>query len=86
MNNIELPVPIHEIAILQAYLFEVFTKAGGCANNFDHSKWHLRQSHTDKEIESIIEFFKNCGLKCDCDLIKKFDIREYSKKSIKFQH
>lgn len=84
MNNLELPVPIHEIVVLQAYLLEVFAKAGGCANNFEHSEWHLRQKYTDEEIKSIFEFFRNYGLKCDCDIIKKFDIREYSKRIVKF--
>jgi hypothetical protein len=84
MNNVKLPIPIHEVAFLQAYLYEVFSFEGHCNQNFKRTEWHLKQSHSDEEIKSIIEFFKGRGLKCDCDILQKFDLREFSKAVVSY--
>jgi hypothetical protein len=79
MKKLELPIPIHRLAYLQAYLYQVFSLNSNCKKNFDNTKWYLKEKHTDEEVNSTIEFFKSIGLKCDCDIINKFDLREISK-------
>jgi hypothetical protein len=46
--------------------------------------WHLKQKYSDEEIESVISFFRNRGLKCDCDVIHKINLRDMSEKKINF--
>lgn len=84
MKKSDLPLPIHEIAFLQAYLYEIFSIEGRCNQNFDKTEWHLKETHKEEDVKTIIEYFKDRGLKCDCDLIRKFDLREISKEQINF--
>ena len=83
MKKLEIPIPIHRLAYLQAYLHQIFTLDSNCKMNFDNTKWYLKETHTDEEVNSTIDFFKNKGLKCDCDIINKFDLKEISKGIIK---
>jgi hypothetical protein len=78
MKKLELPIPIHRLAYLQAYLYQVFTLDNNCKKNFDNTKWYLKEKHADEEVNSTIDFFKSIRLKCDCDIINKFDLREIS--------
>jgi len=84
MKKSELPIPVYEIAFLQAYLYELFSLEGHCEQNFDRTVWHLKEKHTDEEVKSVIKFFKDRGLKCDCDVIRKLDLREISKQKVGF--
>ncbi len=77
MKASELPIPIHEVAFLQAYLYEVFSIEDQCQQNFEKTEWHLKGTHKDEEVESIIQFFKSNGVNCDCDIIHKFDLRKF---------
>ena len=86
MKKLEIPIPIHRLAYLQAYLYQVFTLDNNCKKNFDNTKWYLKETHTDEEVKSVIDFFKSIGLKCDCDIINKFDLREITKGNIKPHH
>ena len=79
MEKLELPIPIHQLAFLQAYIYQVFTLEIDCKKDFRNSEWFLKENHTDEEVNSIIEFFRSQGFKCDCDIINKFDLRELSK-------
>lgn len=83
MENIELPIPIHELAFLQAYLYGVFSSKMQCKKNFNHAEWFLNEKHTDEEVTEIKNFFRNNGIECDCDIIYKFDLRDKSKDVIK---
>ena len=83
-KNSGLPIPIYEIAFLQAYLYEAFSIEGHCKQNFDRTEWHLKETHNEEEVKSIIEYFKNNGLICDCDIIHKFDLRKYSREKIQY--
>jgi hypothetical protein len=83
MKKLEIPIPIHRLAYLQAYLHQIFTLDSNCKKNFDNTEWYLKETHTDEEVNSTIDFFKNKGLKCDCDIINKFDLKEISKGIIK---
>lgn len=79
MKNYELPIPIYQIALLQAYLYQTFKIENQCSKNFDHTKWYLLDNYNEEEVYSIIDFFISNGVKCDCDLLSKFDLREMSK-------
>lgn len=83
MDRPELPIAIHRLAYLQAYLYQIFTLERECKNNFDNTRWFLKETHNLEEINSIIEYFKSLGLKCDCDIINKYDLREIAKKTVK---
>ena len=84
MKKSEVPIPIHEIAFLQAYLYKIFSLEGYCKQNFERTEWHLKEIHKDEEVKSIIDFFRSNGLKCDCDVIRKFDLRDISEGKIEF--
>ncbi len=86
MTKAELPIPIHHIAMLQAYLYEIFGDEKECENDFKYTKWYLSGKFTDSIIEEIINFFKNDNLKCDCDVFKKFDLREIANRKINFHN
>jgi hypothetical protein len=73
------PVPIYQLAFLQAYLFQVFTLENKCKKNFNNTRWFFEGTYSDGEVNSIIAFLKSKGLKCDCDVIKKLDLKEFSK-------
>ncbi len=83
MKKSELPIPIHRLAYLQAYLYQIFTLDSNCKKNFNYTKWYLKEKQTDEEVNATINFFKSIGLKCDCDIISKFDLKEISKGIIK---
>ncbi|MEN8191360.1 MAG: hypothetical protein ABFS12_01005 [Bacteroidota bacterium] len=81
MKNI--PLPIHQIALLQSYLYEIFTYEKKCNKSFENSEWYLKEKHTEEEVTSVLEFFKNNDIMCDCDIIHKFDLRVFSEDSTK---
>lgn len=83
MNTNDLPIPIHRLAFLQAYLYQVFTLEDQCKKSFENTEWYLNEEYNDKEVSSIIDYFKKNGLECDCDIIHKFDLQDVSKDIIK---
>ena len=86
MNKSDLPIPIYQLAFLQAYLYEIFSLEGRCEKNFENAEWYLKEKFTDKEVDSILEFFNSFGLKCDCDIIHKLDLREILDDQLKFHN
>lgn len=63
-----------DIALLQAYLVEVFSFEEGCRNNFKHTEWYLEQKLGKEKKEQYLDYIINSGAKCDCDVIKKIDL------------
>ena len=84
MTKIELPIPIHQLALLQAYLYEIFGGEKKCKKNFKYTKWYLKENFSEMELESIFIFFKEKELYCDCDVIKKLDLKDYSIDNLNF--
>jgi hypothetical protein len=81
----ELPILLHQLALLQAYLYEIFDgEKQRCENNFKHTKWYLKDKHSEKTVEQIIAFFNQEGLCCDCDVIRRLDLRNYSSGTLNF--
>ena len=78
------PIPIHQLAFLQAYLYEIFNEESKCENSFKHTEWYLKENFSQKEIESTIIFLKGRGLSCDCDIIKKLDLKDILKDKLNF--
>lgn len=76
MTKKELPIPIHQLALLQAYLYEIFGGEKKCEKNFKYTKWYLSGNFTDLEIEEIMKYFAFQSLSCDCDILKKLDLRK----------
>jgi hypothetical protein len=86
MTKSDLPIPIHKMAFLQAYLYEIFGAGNKCTNSFKHTKWYLKENYSDKEIEALLEFFKEKGVSCDCDILKKLDLQNYSNDNLNFHN
>jgi len=84
MTMLSPPIPIYQLALLQAYLYEVFTAEERCEENFTHSKWYLKKNFSKEKIEEIIKFFNNKGIKCDCDVIKQLDLKDFSDDTLNF--
>ena len=78
MKNKILPIQIQKLAFLQAYLYEVFNFENQCRNSFKNSEWYLKERYSEEEVESILEFFRSNNINCDCDIINKFDLREFT--------
>jgi len=86
MTKSGLPIQIHQLAFLQAYLYEIFSEENKCTNSFKHSKWYLKENYSEKEIEAILMSFKQIGVSCDCDIIKKLDLQDYLKGKLNFHN
>lgn len=84
MINKKLPIPIYQFAMLQAYLYEVFSTEKKCESNFKYTEWYLKEKFSENEITNIIQFFKDNGLNCDCGILKKIDLREFADDTIEF--
>lgn len=84
MKKYELPVPVYRLALLQAYLYEIFTTEKRCEQNFKYTDWYLTQNFSGKDIEKIFQLFKDKDIKCDCDVIKKLGLHELSKGTLNF--
>ena len=86
MKNTEIPIPLHRLAFLQAYLYEVFAYEQQCKKSFKNSEWYLKENYNEEEVNSILDFFRSNNINCDCDIINKFDIREFSKGVVEYHH
>lgn len=86
MKGTPPPIPVHQLALLQAYLYEVFAYEKQCHKNFSNSEWYLRQKHNEEVVNSILEFFRSNNINCDCDIINKFDIRKYVDSLLHYHH
>ena len=76
MNSDNSTIWIHELAFLQAYLYELFTSEQTCHKNFDHSDWYLYEKYSKEEIKEIKQYFNRNNITCDCDIIFKLDSRD----------
>ncbi len=76
MKKTESPIPIYKLAFLQAYLYQILTLDKQCENNFNHTEWYLKEHFSAAEMKTILNFLDQQGLKCDCDLINKLNLKE----------
>lgn len=79
-----LPIPIYRIAMLQAYLYEIFSTDKKCEKNFKYTEWYLKENFSEEEIAAVIEFFKDKDLHCDCGILKKLYLRKFADDKINF--
>lgn len=86
MTKVPLPIPIYKLALLQAYLYQAFTFEKHCENNFQNTKWYLNENFTQEEIQEILNFFNQIGLKCDCDVINNLNLKNLTAGMIEFHH
>lgn len=80
----EVPIPLYKLALLQAYLYQVFTLEKHCENSFAHTIWYLEEKCSEIEIKKTLEFFEKLGLKCDCDVINKLELRSFVDQEFNF--
>lgn len=76
--------PVHHLAFLQAFLYEIFSSSKKCENNFKYTEWYLEENFSVNEINLFHDFFRSKEVKCDCDVLKKIDIRELLDESYNF--
>ena len=43
-----LPIPIQQLAFLQAYLYEIFSAEKQCESNFKYTEWYFGENYSDK--------------------------------------
>jgi hypothetical protein len=80
----DLPLTIYQLALLQAYLYEVFGGGKVCEKDYKFTRWYLKEKHPGIDIEQIIEKFKKNKLNCDCDILKKLDLQKMYAESLTF--
>jgi hypothetical protein len=78
MTKSKLPIPIYKFALLQAYLYEIFIAEKRCEQNLNHTEWYLAKDFSEEKIEEIVKFFNNEGIQCDCDVINKLELKDFS--------
>ena len=88
MSAIKEKINLADIAFLQAYLLEMFEFENECEQNFKHTKWYLQQKFDDELAELYLTFIKEHGATCDCDVIRKINIKKEAevKKLLKEVH
>jgi hypothetical protein len=82
MNKDNMPISIHKIALLQAYLYEIFNLKNQCTQSFSNTIWYLRENHSEAEINEILEFLKSKNANCDCEILTNLDLRDLAKEVI----
>lgn len=86
MTNDELPIPIYKLAFLQSYLYQVFSLESHCENSFKNTEWYLKGKFSEAEIRDLLNHFLRLGLKCDCDIINKLDLKIFTSGKSEFHH
>ncbi len=86
MTKTEAPIPIHHLALLQAYLYEIFGGEKKCEKDFTYTRWYLKEKFLLKDIEMVIAFFKEKGIGCDCDILKKLNLQNLSNGKLNFHN
>ena len=86
MTKTEAPIPVHQLALLQAFLYEIFGGEKKCEKDFSYTKWYLKEKFSPKDIEMIIAFFKEEEIGCDCDILKKLDLRNVIEGRLNFHN
>lgn len=84
MNNFKPPIPIYQLAFLQAYLYEIFTLKTKCEDSFKNTEWFLKENFTEEQISAVMNFFKERKYKCDCDILRNLDLKELADNSYNF--
>lgn len=74
----DLPIEIHQIAFLQAYLYQVFSDGKSCQKSFKYTQWYFKDKYDESSINDIIDFFRSEGVNCDCELINNFNLKDYT--------
>ena len=78
MTKVNTPIPLYKLALLQAYLYQVFSLENSCKGNFKNTEWYLKENFSSEQSENILKIFERLGLKCDCDIINKLDLKKIS--------
>lgn len=86
MTEKDLPIPVYQLAMLQAYLYEIFDNEKECEKNFKYTEWYLRDNFSNQQIFSILKFFKQNDVNCDCGILKKINLKEVAADSINFHN
>lgn len=86
MTKKDLPIPIFQIALLQAYLYEILSNEKECEKDFKYTEWYLKDKFSEEKVSLILKFFRENGLNCDCGVLKKIDLKEIVADSINFHN
>jgi hypothetical protein len=73
MSKNKPPVSDSEIRMLQAYLDQIVSIENKCKDDFSYTEWYLEEKYSEDEVNAIINFFRENGVKCDCGILKKFN-------------
>ena len=67
---------IADIALLQAYILELFKLSNKCETSLKFTKEYLSEKFTENTKAEIINYLEERGVDCDCGVINKLNISE----------
>lgn len=80
MTKIDIPIPIYKLALLQAYLYQIYSQVNACKENFENTEWYLNENFSTEDRKNIFQFFDRLGLKCDCDVMRMLDLKDIGRR------
>jgi hypothetical protein len=67
---------ISDIALLQAYILELFKLSNKCEHSLKFTKEYLEEKFDEGTKNEILEFLQQRGIDCDCGIIDKLNIAD----------
>ena len=77
---------LYDIALLQAYLLQVFEMEDRCRNSFKHTEWYLSEKYEESVRIEILDYLKSKGAACDCEVLSKINVTTDDNVSKKYIH
>lgn len=71
MDKTKTGFSVIDLALLKAYLLQVFANEQVCKQDMKHTLWYLSDRFNDATKEKILEYLKEQGISCDCGVIEK---------------
>lgn len=76
MKRINQLIPEIELTFLKVHLHKTFSLENRCKDNFESTAWYLGERYSDEEVDLIIDYFEEIGIKCDCDILNKLELEK----------
>lgn len=74
MKSTNQLTPEIELSFLRAYLYKTFSLENRCEDDFERTVRYLGERYSDEEVDLIIDYFKEIGIKSDCDILHKLEV------------
>lgn len=77
---------ISDIALLQAYILELFKLSNKCEHSLKFTEEYLNEKFTEDAKQEILNFLEERGVDCDCSIINKLNIAEGEEAQKRTEH